>query len=41
MELISYIVMGSFLPFGDMGNFNRGTGLSPWILFLGGSAAIL
>ena len=41
MELISYIVMGSFLPFGDMGNFNRGTGLSPWVLFLAGSAVIL
>ncbi len=32
-ELIAYIVMRPFIPTGDTGRFNEGTGLSPWVLF--------
>ena len=39
MELIAYIVMCPLCP-GDTGYFNRGLGISPWILFIAGSVAI-
>ncbi len=41
MELISYIVMRPFAAGGDTGHFNRGLGLSPWILFVLGTLAII
>jgi hypothetical protein len=41
MELISYVVMRPFSPGGDTGHFNRGLGLSPWILFVAGTLAII
>ena len=41
MELIAYIVMRPFAAGGDTGHFNRGLGLSPWILFVAGTLAIL
>ncbi len=34
MELVAYIFMRSFAAHGDVGIFNRGTGLSPWWFFL-------
>lgn len=37
MELVAYIMMRPFASGGDTGHFNRGLGLSPWILFIGGS----
>jgi hypothetical protein len=40
MELIGYIVMGSFAPGGDTGHFNHGLGLSPWFLFVAGTLVI-
>jgi len=40
MELIAYITMGSFWTSGDVYHLNRGLGLSPWIMFIGGSLAI-
>jgi hypothetical protein len=33
MELFSYIAYESFALHGDIGNINRGLGLSPWLLF--------
>ncbi len=33
MELFSYIAYRSFSLHGDIGNINRGLGLSPWLLF--------
>ncbi|MBN2686781.1 MAG: hypothetical protein JXR85_01270 [Deltaproteobacteria bacterium] len=41
MELIAYIVMRPFASGGDTGHFNRGLGLSPWILFIAGTLVIL
>ena len=41
MELISYIVMRAFASGGDVGHFNRGVGLSPWILFVAGTLMIM
>lgn len=41
MELIAYIVMRAFASGGDVGHFNRGLGISPWILFIAGSSAIV
>lgn len=41
MELIAYIVMRAFASGGDTGHFNRGLGLSPWFLFVGGSLLII
>jgi len=40
MELIAYINMRAFASHGDVGIFNRGLGLSPWVLFTAGSMAI-
>ncbi len=37
-ELIAYIVMRPFIPTGDTGRFNEGTGMSPWVLFIVGVA---
>lgn len=41
MELIAYIVMRPFASGGDTGHFNRGLGLSPWILFICGTLFIM
>jgi len=41
MELIAYIVMRPFASGGDTGHFNRGLGLSPWILFVAGTLIII
>ncbi len=41
MELIAYITMRAFAAHGDVGIFNRGLGLSPWIIFIAGSLAIV
>ncbi|MBU1040918.1 MAG: hypothetical protein KKF77_07465 [Proteobacteria bacterium] len=40
MELIAYILMRAFAQHGDVGLFNRGLGLNPWFIFVGGSAAL-
>ena len=40
-ELIAYIVMRPFIPTGDTGRFNQGTGMSPWILFIVGMALLV
>ena len=39
-ELIAYIVMRPFAAGGDTGHFNRGLKLSPWFLFLLGTALL-
>ena len=41
MELIAYIVMRAFAQNGDTGHFSHGLGLSPWILFIVGSLAVV
>lgn len=41
IELIAYIVMRPFASGGDTGHFNRGLGLSPWILFICGTLLII
>ena len=41
MELIAYIVMRAFAHNGDTGHFSHGLGLSPWLLFIGGSLAVV
>ena len=41
MELFAYITMGSFLPYGDMGHFNRGVGIPPWIMYIVGTLAMI
>jgi hypothetical protein len=41
MELIAYVVMRPFSAGGDTGHFNRGLGLSPWILFITGTLLVL
>jgi hypothetical protein len=33
MEIFTYVAYESFASHGDIGNINRGLGLSPWILF--------
>ena len=40
MELVAYIWMRAFSGHGDVGIFNRGTGLSPWWVFIFGSALL-
>jgi hypothetical protein len=40
-ELVAYIVMRPFIPNGDTGRFNEGTGMSPWILFAVGIVFLL
>lgn len=40
MELTAYINMRAFAEHGDIGIFNRGLGLSPWIVFTAGSLAV-
>jgi len=40
MELIAYINMRAFAEHGDIGIFNHGLGLSPWIVFTAGSLAV-
>jgi hypothetical protein len=40
-ELIAYIVMRPFTPGGDTGHFNRGLGISPWLLFIVGTSSII
>lgn len=40
MELIAYVYMRPFSGHGDIGNFNQGLGLSPWWVFLAGSALL-
>ncbi len=40
MELIAYVYMRAFSGHGDIGNFDRGMSLSPWWIFLFGSAAL-
>lgn len=40
MELIAYITMRAFAIHGDIGIFNRGMGLSPWVIFTAGSLAV-
>ena len=41
MELIAYVLMRAFASHGDVGIFNRGLGLSPWIIFSAGSLALV
>lgn len=40
MELIAYVYMRAFSGHGDIGNFDRGLSLSPWWIFLFGSAIL-
>ena len=40
MELIAYLLMRAFASHGDVGLFNRGLGLNPWFVFVGGTAAL-
>lgn len=40
MELIAYVYMRSFSGHGDIGNFDTGLGISPWWVFVFGSAAL-
>lgn len=40
-ELIAYIVMRPFIPDGDTGRFNAGMAMSPWILFVCGTAFLV
>lgn len=40
-ELLSYIVMRPFPNNGDVGRFNVGLGISPWFLFIIGSALVV
>ena len=41
MELFSYMPVRAFALHGDIGNINHGLGLSPWVLFLPGTALVL
>ncbi|MDD2237661.1 MAG: hypothetical protein PHP44_06500 [Kiritimatiellae bacterium] len=41
MELVAYIAMRPFASGGDTGHFNRGLGLSPWFLFVGGTLLLV
>ena len=40
MELVAYIYMRAFSGHGDIGNFDVGLGISPWWMFLFGSAVL-
>jgi hypothetical protein len=40
-ELVAYIIMRPFISNGDTGRFNEGLNISPWPLFLTGTAFIL
>lgn len=40
MELVAYVYMRSFSGHGDIGIFDRGTGISPWWIFIIGSIAL-
>jgi hypothetical protein len=40
-ELIAYIIMRPFIPDGDTGRFNEGLAISPWPLFVAGTAFLL
>jgi hypothetical protein len=40
-ELIAYIIMRPFIPHGDTGRFNEGMAMSPWVLFVFGTAFIV
>lgn len=40
MELVAYVYMRAFSGHGDIGIFNRGTGLSPWWVFILGSTLL-
>jgi len=40
MELIAYVYMRSFAGHGDIGNFDKGLNLSPWWIFVAGSAVL-
>lgn len=41
MELVAYVVMFSFSAHGDTGHFTHGLGVSPWVLFIVGTTAIV
>jgi hypothetical protein len=41
MELVAYVFMRSFAGHGDIGIFDRGTGLSPWWVFIIGSVLLI
>jgi len=40
MELIAYVYMRAFSGHGDIGLLDRGTGISPWWVFIIGSAIL-
>lgn len=40
MELIAYVYMRAFSGHGDIGNFDRGVGISPWWIFVLGSLVL-
>lgn len=40
MELIAYVYMRAFSGHGDLGNFDRGMDISPWWIFIFGSALL-
>ncbi|TIH19851.1 hypothetical protein D0S45_00500 [Marinifilum sp. JC120] len=40
MELVAYIYMRAFADNGDVGRFNQGMHLSPWLVFLLGGALV-
>lgn len=40
MELVAYVYMRSFSGHGDIGILDRGTGISPWWVFIIGSALL-
>ena len=41
MELVSYMPVRAFSLHGDIGNINHGLSLSPWLLFIVGTALVL
>lgn len=41
MELVAYMPVRAFSLHGDIGNINHGLSLSPWLLFLVGTALVL
>lgn len=40
-ELVAYLWMRPFIPTGDTGRFNAGLSLTPWPLFMAGTALLL
>lgn len=40
MELVAYVYMRAFSGHGDIGNFDKGMEISPWWVFIIGSAAL-